>query len=111
MPRLFAIVSVLLLAHSQAMALSVERPGRPAISRALPVYFAAQKSEERKPGPADLKEAIEIALKRYGGKAADAETVERNGRTVHEVRILLDDGSVRTVRVDPRTGAIIPQRR
>jgi hypothetical protein len=111
MLRILAMLSVLLLLQTQAMALAAQRATEPASTPVRPVLFAAQKSEERRPGPADLKEAIEIALKRYGGKAADAETVVRNGRTVHEVRILLDDGSVRTVRIDPKTGAIIPQRR
>jgi hypothetical protein len=67
-----------------------------------------QEARQREPGPADLKEAIEIALERYGGEAADAQTVVREGRRVHEVRILLEDGSVRTVRIDPDTGAILP---
>jgi uncharacterized membrane protein YkoI len=67
---------------------------------------------ERKPGPASLEEAIEIAIKRYGGSAAGAATVERDGARVHEVRLLNDeDGSVRTVRINPETGAIIPQER
>jgi uncharacterized membrane protein YkoI len=71
----------------------------------------AQEEEERKPGPADLAEAIKIAEKHSGGKAAAAETVVRDGREVHEVRVLLDDGSVRTVRIEPDTGAIVPQER
>jgi uncharacterized membrane protein YkoI len=72
----------------------------------------APAAEEREPGPADLKEAIEIAEKHTGGKMAGAETVRREGRMVHEIRILLDDGGrVRTVRIDPATGAIIPQER
>ena len=72
--------------------------------------YTLQQERQREPGPADLKEAIEIALERYGGEAADAETVERDGRRVHEIKLLLDDGSVRTVRIDPATGAIIPPR-
>ena len=70
-----------------------------------------QRREERRPGPADLEEAIEIALERYGGREVRAETVERDGRRVHEIRVLGEDGSVRTVHIDPQTGAIIPQRR
>ncbi len=71
----------------------------------------SQAGEEREPGPADLEEAIEIALERFGGQATRSETVVREGQTVHEVRVLADDGIVRTVRIDPETGAIIPQRR
>jgi hypothetical protein len=70
-----------------------------------------EEEKEREPGPADLEEAIEIALKRYGGRAAGADTVVREGRRVHEIRVLSEEGSVRTVRIDPETGAIIPQER
>lgn len=78
-----------------------------------PLLAATQDANERQrePGPADLEEAIEIALKRYGGQAAGAETVVREGQRVHEVRVFGEDGTVRTVRVDPETGAIIPQQR
>lgn len=78
-----------------------------------PSLVASQQANERErePGPADLEEAIEIALKRFGGQAAGAETVEREGQRVHEVRVFGEDGTVRTVRVDPDTGAIIPQQR
>jgi hypothetical protein len=70
-----------------------------------------EREREREPGPANLEEAIEIALKRYPGEAAGAETVVRDGQRVHEVRVFGEDGTVRTVRVDPDTGAIIPQQR
>ena len=74
-------------------------------------FVAMQAREQRPPGPADLNEAIEIAQKRYGGEVSRAETVERDGRRVHEVRLLVDDVNVITVRIDPATGAIIPQER
>jgi len=88
----------------------------PAGIMTLPVLAQEQEpapaAEEREPGPADLKEAIEIAEKHTGGKLAGADTVERDGRKVHEIRILLEDGGrVQTVRIDPATGAIIPQER
>ena len=74
---------------------------------------APEQAPEREPAPADLAEAIEIAVAHTGGEAAGAETVERAGRQVHEVKVLLDDGSgsVQTVTIDPATGAIIPQER
>ena len=67
-----------------------------------------QGRRQREPGPATLEEAIEIASERYGGRATNAETVERDGRRVHEIRLFLEDGSVRTVRINPDTGAILP---
>jgi hypothetical protein len=103
---LFASIAVLFL--SQAAARSATAPaGFVSLSHPGPVPL--QETRQREPGPADLKEAIEIALERYGGRAAGAETVEREGRRVHEIRVLLEDGGVRTVRIDPETGAIVPQ--
>lgn len=57
-------------------------------------------------GPVTLEQAVEIAQRRYGGTVAGARTITRNGRQVHEVRILGDDGIVRTVLVDADTGEV-----
>jgi uncharacterized membrane protein YkoI len=67
---------------------------------------------EREPGPADLEEAIEIAEALYGGDMNRAETVVREGREVHEIR-LYDEaaGTVRTVWIDPDTGLVVQPRR
>lgn len=76
-----------------------------------PTLVAQQQDEaEREPGPANLEEAVEIAIKRYGGEAVRADTVERDGVEVHEIRLLLEDSRVRTVRIDPATGKIIVPR-
>lgn len=105
-----ATAMMLLFALPPALAFPV-RQGGDAVDQWQPLV-ASQEAEEREPGPADLEEAIEIAVKRYGGEPAGAATVERDGRQVHEVRLLDEtSGSVRTVRVDPDTGAIIPPRR
>ena len=109
MIRTVAIVSILLLGLDAAQALPLT--ARAGIAQPVPTLVTAQEGEEREPGPADLQEAIEIAVKRYGGQAADADTVVRDGRRVHEVKVLSDEGIVRTVRIDPDTGAIIPPRR
>lgn len=73
---------------------------------------ASQQGQPREPAPATLEEAIEIAVKRYGGRAVDADTVVREGQRVHEISLFNEEtGTVRTVRIDPETGAIIPPRR
>jgi uncharacterized membrane protein YkoI len=98
-----------------AVAVPLQARQLPPVERAPAVagrFVAMQEREQqRPPGPADLTEAIEIALKRYGGQVSRADTVERDGRSVHEVRLLVDDVNVITVRIDPATGAIIPQER
>lgn len=55
-----------------------------------------------------LREAMEIALRRYPGRVLHAEEVRRGGRTIYEIRIIEDDGrSVRTVRIDAQTGRVV----
>ncbi|CAN5305143.1 hypothetical protein BH24PSE2_BH24PSE2_10450 [soil metagenome] len=53
-----------------------------------------------------LDQAVSMVLGRYGGKVISAETRSRNGRVIHQIKLLTDDGRVRTVRVDGRTGNI-----
>ena len=109
MMRTAPIALILLLALGRAGAFPV--PTEAWAAQSEPALAAVQQRQEREPGPANLQEAIEIALERYGGQAADADTVVRDGRRVHEVKVLSDEGIVRTVRIDPDTGAIIPPRR
>lgn len=58
-------------------------------------------------GSLSRQEAIAIAMRQFRGRVVRAETVARGGRTIHEVRILGDDGRVRTVRIDAQTGQIM----
>jgi hypothetical protein len=56
-------------------------------------------------GQISLQQAIEIATRRYPGTVVSAETTTRDGRVVHEIRILGEDRvRVRTVRVDAQSG-------
>jgi uncharacterized membrane protein YkoI len=55
-------------------------------------------------GGVSLAQATAMALNRYRGRVVRAETVQMGDRAVHEIRILGDDGRVRTVRVDAQTG-------
>ena len=58
-------------------------------------------------GGVSLAQAQAIATSRFQGRVVRAETVNQGGRMVHEIRILGDDGRVRTVRVDAETGAVL----
>jgi uncharacterized membrane protein YkoI len=108
MTRTTVMALALILAAHQVLARPV---GGDLTSSAQRSGLAAmQEDDEREPGPADLEEAIEIALKRFPGEATRSETVVIEGRSVHEIRIFGNDGTVRTVRVDPDTGAIISPR-
>jgi uncharacterized membrane protein YkoI len=67
----------------------------------LPTDFMAQR------GGVSLAQATAMATSRYRGRVVKAETVSRGDRVVHEIRILGEDGKVRTVRIDARTGMFL----
>lgn len=62
---------------------------------------------QRGGGAISLAQATSMAQGRYQGRVVRAETVQMGDRVVHEIRILGDDGRVRTVRVDAQTGAFM----
>jgi uncharacterized membrane protein YkoI len=105
MRRALAMVAMLTLMHvASAQERSANGPGQ----QRPPTAADDAREEARKPGPATLEQAIQIAVKRFGGRAAGSETVVlESGKRVHEIRLLGDEGNVRTVRIDPETGAIL----
>ena len=107
MSRRLLLLPVFALVLAQAEARPVVAPAAGPDGGSLRDQVPLQEARPREPGPANLKEATEIAIERYGGEVSAANTVERDGRRVHEIRLLLDDGTVRTVRIDPQTGAVI----
>lgn len=90
-----------------------------ALLLALPgLHTAAQPGDAGAPGArfdyvpvqdrrVSLQQAIEIAMNVEQGRVVRADTVNRNGRVVHEVLIIRDDGLVRTVHIDPDTGNVL----
>jgi hypothetical protein len=96
------------LATSCACALPAHARPRPAafmLAQAEPLaqLFPAQRGG----GGISLAQATSMAQSRYQGRVVRAETVQMGDRVVHEIRILDDDGRVRTVRVDAQTGAFM----
>ncbi|MBT8443008.1 MAG: ribosome biogenesis GTPase RsgA [Gammaproteobacteria bacterium] len=53
-----------------------------------------------------LDEAIALVRDKSGGKVLRAETKGKNHKVVHEIRILTEDGHVRTYVVDGTTGKV-----
>jgi hypothetical protein len=51
-----------------------------------------------------LAEATRMVQQRYGGQVLRAEAKRDKGRTVYRIRVLSEDGRVRTVHVDAATG-------
>jgi uncharacterized membrane protein YkoI len=62
---------------------------------------------QRGGGGISLAQATSMAQSRFQGRVVRAETVQLGDRVVHEIRILGDDGRVRTVRIDAQTGSFL----
>ena len=92
--------AVLLLGSALAMPAAVAEP---------PPW--AQKGGRRDPERApraegiSLDEAVNRAERKYHARVIRAETHESNGRRVHQLQLLSDDGRVWTVRIDAASGA------
>ncbi len=66
--------------------------------------FAAQRERG---GGISLSQATAMALSRYQGRVVRAEPVQMGERVVYEIRILGNDGRVRTVHIDAQSGAFL----
>lgn len=53
-----------------------------------------------------LAQATRMVREQTGGQVLRAETKRDKGRTVHRIRVLTEDGRVRTFHVDAETGRI-----
>ena len=51
-----------------------------------------------------LDDAITLVKEKIGGRVLRAETLQHDNRTVYQVRIITDDGRVRTINVDAQSG-------
>lgn len=58
------------------------------------------------PGGYSLDDAVALAQSRFRAKVVKAETVAEDGRRVHHIRLLNDQGRVWTVRIDAETGRL-----
>lgn len=57
-----------------------------------------------------LDSAVENIRNRKGGRVLSADSVRREGRDVHRIKILTDEGRVRNLYMDPQTGTLIRRR-
>jgi uncharacterized membrane protein YkoI len=84
-----------------ASALALGVPAQASSTAAPPVIRVAQAENG-----ISLEEAARRVRERTGGQVLRAETKRDKGRTVHRIRVLTEDGLVRTWRVDAETGEI-----
>jgi uncharacterized membrane protein YkoI len=76
-------------------------------THALPPQAAAEPVRlAQASGNVSLAEAMRIVREQTGGQVLRAETKREKGRAVHRIRVLTDDGRVRTWHVDAETGRI-----
>lgn len=103
---LYVLVPMLALS-TLATARSLPSPietGTPSFEGEVPTVFMAQR------GAVSLDQAIQLASRRYPGRVVRAETTERGGRRVHEIRILVErdgDARMRIVRIDAENGRFL----
>jgi uncharacterized membrane protein YkoI len=104
MTRITLMAAMLVLIQVSA----AQEPDSADVPAGEPPAVDASGEAPDKPGPTSLAQAIQIAIERFGGRAAGSETVVlESGERVHEVRLLGEEGNARTVRIDPETGEIL----
>jgi hypothetical protein len=80
---------------------------RPRFLPLLQTDAMAQLLPVQRGGGISLAQATSMAQSRFQGRVVRAETMQMGDRVVHEIRILGDDGRVRTVRIDAQTGSFL----
>jgi hypothetical protein len=91
----------------------------PALTLLLPLWVGQAMGEPWNPrdaggGPLmlardySLDDAVSGVRRRNEGKVLSADTVDEDGRPVHRIRILSDQGRVRGLRFDGATGRPLP---
>jgi hypothetical protein len=76
-----------------------------AVATATPTAAAATRVAQANNG-VSLEQATQMVRERTGGQVLRAETKRDKGRVVHRIRVLTDDGRVRTWHVDAASGQI-----
>jgi uncharacterized membrane protein YkoI len=80
----------------------------PATARVVPTMPVPDRDPSaltvQQSGGMSLEQATQAALRAFPGRVARAETLDRGGRRVHEIRILGEDGRVRSFRFDAASG-------
>jgi uncharacterized membrane protein YkoI len=93
--------AALLVAAVDAGAAPIPEPQLLLAADDPPTAILAQRSS------ISLEQATAIARRQHEGRLVKAEPVTRGGRLIYEIRILGDDGRVRTVRIDAETGQML----
>lgn len=93
-----AFLCALCLLGAAAATASTAGPG----GQPLPAALQVAQAEEK----VSLSQATRMVRERTGGQVLRAETKRSKGRTVHRIRVLTEDGRVRTWHVDAESGRV-----
>ncbi len=104
-----SLLNILLLAVAMAAAphgLAAEFDIRELLGQVEGVEIADSKDRRQlmiaqSNGPT-LSEAVEMVKRQYNGRIVDAWTTTNGDREVHHIKVLTDDGKVKTVRIPGR---------
>jgi uncharacterized membrane protein YkoI len=71
-----------------------------------PRMLIAKNNHDGKGGNGGISqdEAVAQARQRYNGKVLSAETIRDDGRKVYRIKMLTQDGRVKRIRIDARSG-------
>lgn len=93
--------------HLVLALVSLLAAGAPLAGESQELIDRRQRHEKRaEPAGISLDQAVEMAQRQFRAKAVKAQTVESDGRRVHQIRLLSAEGKVWTVRVDAQSGAM-----
>jgi uncharacterized membrane protein YkoI len=99
--------AALLLVVDSSAAQPRDWPLQEAEQEGQPLVPAQDQLAPAQRGGVSLQQATAMAQMRYAGRVVRAEPVQMGDRLVYEIRILGDDGRVRTVRIDAQTGTFL----
>ncbi len=93
----------LLCTAGSVLALQVDESVAVAFGAGADLVNVAPEQEAYQRGGPSLSQAVEQVRRQYNGKIVSAETIVRGGRETHIIKVLTQDGTVKTVRVAGRT--------
>lgn len=99
---LLSVLAGLVVAAGAASVVDADDDDDEEMSEHEAVRFAVKRGEVM-----PLARILAIALKEIPGDVVEVELERDDGRIVYEIKVLTDNGRVREVRLDARTGGIL----
>jgi uncharacterized membrane protein YkoI len=93
------------------MSLALSRISRRMLILLALILIAGMAESAMAKGKITRDQAVERVRSQMNGRVISAETRNWEGREVHNIRILSDDGRVKRIRIDSETGRQIEKRR